>query len=261
MKQIFILTLVGLITIENVFSQRSHQHADSLEQYSYPILGIYPSFTAGTGFFLTYNDSLYFITAKHVVTGCDDKRNKRPNYPDKLIIGDYKDMEHSFFIDTKVIRQALPCDGIDMYIHPISGRFKPYYKTVDQFILPKISEFATLEIFGYPITSYDTGYVGVPRKSKHLTMPTETFDFTYALDSAGNINKLYQRVSHPKSVEVIGGYSGSPIFLQDRQTGNWRIIGIVSATESTYGGSRGGLLYVDIQHVLNLLEISAKKPK
>ncbi len=245
----FVLPLICI----SVFSQVNKLPADSLAKYSYPITGVYPIFGGGTGFFIKRNNHLYLVTAKHVINGCDGTGKKNELYADILLIGNKEDQRHSFTIDNRVLRKVLPCGGLDMYVKRIDSTFIPYYNSVEKFIIPEIEYFRTVEIFGYPMNTYDTGYIRIPNRKIHLSIPEQTFDFAYVYDSTWKVDNNLRKITYPKSVEVIGGFSGSPVFLQDKKTNEWRVIGIVSATLPVVGDSRASMLFVDIKYVIALI--------
>jgi hypothetical protein len=94
-----------LISIHSV----SQGNQDSLSKYSYQVFGFTPpkySFF-GTGFFIKNKNSLYFITAKHVLTGCTHG-NQFGHFPNKMNVM-IDSGRHSFYINTTEIINSNPC--------------------------------------------------------------------------------------------------------------------------------------------------------
>ena len=245
-----ILALIILFINASVFCQRNKLSVDSLAKYSYPIIGVSSSITAGTGFFIKYKSHLYFVTAKHIVSGCDENGRKSEKYPDLFLVGN-DNISSCFTIDMKLVQKMLSCKGLDIYVCRIDSKYVQYYNSVDSFIKPQIEDFGTVEIFGYPISSYDTGYLELPKRKSHLSIPEQTFDFSLVYDSTGKLDNSFRKITYPKSVEVVDGFSGSLVFLQNKRTKEWRIIGLVSATLPIVGDSRASMLFVDIENILD----------
>ena len=101
------LLFISLLFLSSdLFSQ---DPADSLAKYSYSIIGVMPSLSVvfGSGFFLRNNGFIYFITAKHVLTGCD-KGLIPDRFPDEMTIY-LTNSTSTILIPTKQIKEKSPC--------------------------------------------------------------------------------------------------------------------------------------------------------
>ena len=102
----FFFLLLFLFHFSNSFC---NPPSDSLEKYSYNVIGFtFPTGVYfGTGFFIRNKGFIYFISAMHVLTGCD--HGILPNkFPDEMNVF-LKDPMQIISIPTKNIREKYSC--------------------------------------------------------------------------------------------------------------------------------------------------------
>jgi len=250
-KLIF-FSLVMTISIVDLFSQMP---ADSLGKYSYPAIAMNSNIAfTGTCFFIKKNSMLYLISAKHVFFNCDSLGKLNQSYPNQILIGHLKNIAQSFTVDTKLERGVTKCDGLDIYIKRINSSFSQYYNSVEGFIFPPIASPKTIEVFGYSSEVFRKDFVALPDSSLHSTIPEETFDFQISRDSLDKRDTSLMQIWCPRSVTVTHGFSGAPVFLQDKPTGKWRVIGVLQGGSPSNIDSRQILYYVDIKYVLEAID-------
>lgn len=229
-------------------ASQSNKDLDSLKQYSYRTFGYYErpaengkdtgtGSCGGTVFFVKKYEHIFLITAKHVLTGCEDE-GKPKLFCDRLfIITNKTGRPELSYIDTKQYRDTSACgipDSIpDFAVIDVTDAVPKDIKCVNDFILPRFKVLRNAYIIGYPSTS-----ITEPFKLKQIPASSfELIDGGYSFFRYEGNNK---KVSPPHMFWVdakksefpdsLFGYSGSPLFVRDALTNNWRIGGIFTVT-------------------------------
>ena len=216
--------------------------SDTLMKYSYRINGTVFSesfYTVdGTGCFYKKGDSLYFITAKHVLSGCMMSRKaiwKNGVYPDMLIISG-KDV--SFFVDIGKIKDTATClpqlQSPDIISIPVENKFNLEVYSIENFKTDSISNGGQIKIFGFPSDS------NIKNGRANYSAPPGELDWDSGSYTAVNhsfINILSSNRQIPPN-EKLKGYSGSPVFFKEDGSNEWKISGIFAAIITDTVGRR-----------------------
>jgi hypothetical protein len=217
-----------------------------LKKYSYYLTGSKSnyamSFTmAGTAFFIRQGNSLYLITAKHIINGCVNNQ-KQPFYPETIFIWlhDSSNTEGiAVPIDISKIRDTLKCptlpDDADVIALKMSDiRLNNVY-SVEKYLSPIFSKVADIEIFGFPENNTPTKIAGYTNPS-NLHIPSNKYQIVRLTDTNTGMvdNKnLYIFSTAVRLDNTLGGYSGSPIFIKDGKSKNWRLLGVMFGHNGT----------------------------
>ena len=249
------ITLATFIILSSLISE-AQIPADSLEKYSYPIIGVNSYVFVGTCFFIKNDNKLFLITAKHIILGCDSANKKIEPYPNNFIIGCAAKPENSINIDVKAYQKSHECDGLDIYVYPVDDKYYNLYNSVEKFLIPSLDKWKTIEVFAYPKSTYNTKSEDliIPDKAEHENIPEQSFDFEPDRDKDDKIDTLHGKITIPSKVNIRHGYSGAPLFLQDKISGTWRLFGVMVAGENPKRDSRSAIFYVDIKYVMAEIE-------
>ncbi len=213
---------------------------DALEKYSYKLAGfLLPSqedsivsVISGTGFFIKKENQLFLITAKHVITGCENDA-KPLVHPSNITIwspinGIIGNLDISLIKDTSI---CLPFqDDPDVIAIKVNNEWRNSVNVVDEFIMPVFKVVGNTEIFGYPASAmFQSSYPRfVPPSNIHLSK--KSYQYVQMVDSASG--KVVDSINYwIFSKDVIfdksgQGYSGSPVFVEDIKTKKWRVAGV-----------------------------------
>src|ERR1035438_3830484 len=133
------IVFVYLVVSIHGFSQINQ---DSLSKYSYSIFGFTPPTHSffGSGFFIKRHHSLFFISAKHVVTGCIYETYLK-HFPKEMniVIDSPKTLINT---NVELIAQRDPCSisfsDSDFVVTKVNSRFMRYVNSIEAFILPQL---------------------------------------------------------------------------------------------------------------------------
>ena len=225
----FILLLFVLLFANTSFSQAQNM-VDIFKKYSYQIMGYIspspPDFEfingTGSGFFIKRNNHLFFITAMHVITGCDGK-TMPPKYPDlfNVLLPGKGETVTIYATGVRDTAKCLPfAEYADVIVLPVEDKYLDKVYSVEGYEYPPFKTINSTAIFGYPAVEMYKG------KYQHLA-PTSVLNIPikkskYAADSINY--KVYS--NYIKIDSNLRGYSGSPVFLRDAKSQKWRISGI-----------------------------------
>jgi hypothetical protein len=260
------MRFIGTFFLLAICISSNGQPADSLKKYSYTIFGYnvetmpFPFSASGTAFFIKKNNSIFLITSKHVLTGCENgvKLKEMPDYMNVYI------PEHDTIltIDIRTIKDTAMCfakveDGLDVIVVKIADFWRTYIKnTVEEFISPRFKNVKSIEIFGYPADRNDgvrlPGYDG----PVHIQIPEKKYEIVQAFDSTGKVDTINYRVFADSTISdsVKNGFSGSPVFIQDADSKKWRIMGVLVASGLEVN-TRKRLTYIQhMEYVINLID-------
>jgi len=226
---IVLLFLSLLIPISPISNKQTNK--EDFSQYSYQIsieIRGEKKTANGTGFFLFYDSSFYFITAEHCLTGC--KQNTRPILSDTASIFGIDSNGAIYTIVSvdisNVKKELLSCPPHwDIIALKISGKIldKTKIHSVEKFIKPPFETTSDAMFIGFP------GYVN--KTSTFVFAPSTTLFFDSSnIECFQDSSRLYYTISYNKSInqDSIDGYSGSPVFLKNSSKNEWRILGALS---------------------------------
>ena len=225
---VFGLSFAFAVCSGNIQYQKSDMNNEDLKKYSYlvsgdTILSIGKGHMQGTGFFIKREDKIYFVCAKHTLSGCNDKNVKDDRSPNIMYIhvGDML-----IPIDVKPIKDSAPC--LPMVLDPDIIAAPINTAEINQVDINVINEhegnlpqkFSELIIWGFPnsesrITSF---------QSKDISILTNLYVEVDNKPYTDNIH--YCTEIKDKNVKGTAGFSGSPAFLKDVDSGKFVFIGI-----------------------------------
>jgi hypothetical protein len=246
-------------------AQRNAARADSFAKYSYRIFGMksindkkYIS-AGGTGFFIKDKGRLFFITAMHVVSGCEDDSTKDRNFPDTLYIIEKepgKDASLFYPLPTKQLIK-IPCNTMkesgDYMVFPIPDSQMQNVYSVERFIQPPFKKLQTLSVWGYPANK------SVKKEELDFTDPSPILlnlagnEFVRMAGSNKRIDSLRYFVIADIKTDGLAGYSGSPVFLKDKESKKWRVAGIFVATTVDPKRHKKFIVITKIDFVINVI--------
>ncbi|MBS1743951.1 MAG: trypsin-like peptidase domain-containing protein [Bacteroidetes bacterium] len=216
------IVLLGVLFSIPAYSQ---DNIDSLDKYSYSIVGdCAKGRYYGTGFFISDNNRLFFITAKHCLTGCDGE-TKNSIYPDTMFIN--LKIRKYYPLDVRITKDTSICDHNDYMVIEVDTVLKKVINTLENLIPSKTFKPLRLKIVGYPRQAYPTQNP-LDAITQNLTLSYSQF-FIDA-DKSNYISKYninteriiflteFVKDSH------LDGYSGAPVFFQDYSL-KWKLIG------------------------------------
>lgn len=215
-------TLVHSISFHGKYS------TDSLSKYSYVLYGRQKENRnkgkGGTGFFIRYENTLYFITADHLLSSFDQlTQEKEKPYPDTFFIKLFtketnKDTFYPLDITTlkKITKKVPPFGGPDALVVN-ADKLKDYkIYSIEDFLFeyPEQVNITGSIIFGFPTnTDLDT-YIKKP-PSILMGGVCDNFHTSIKRTGYGNIVDTFNyRLDFLNGGGVIEGYSGSPVFIK-----------------------------------------------
>lgn len=231
---------------------------DSLSKYSYDLLAFLPTNNgvlpaAGTGFFIRTQNKIFLITANHLLCGCDDNLQKIAPYPQmwNILNKNIIDGGNLISINTSHFRDTCSCLPIpkksDIAILEMDTKYhSSSLHSVEDFISPHYTEYDSFAVFGFPSTGY----------SRHPSgfgyMPPEKVVFT-ASDSTARMDDFNYYFDIPNIDSIKSGHSGSPVFIRNRKTKNWRICGVVAAETFDFDTKKRYLTVATIDRLVDTL--------
>jgi hypothetical protein len=137
-------------------------------------------------------------------------------------------------------------------------KYNPYVNSVENFICPFFQKVKKAVIFGYPGDSYHTAAGNeismFPTASK-INLPENIYGY-FEKDSMNIIDSsgcFFEVDNFMKDYESLGGFSGSPVFLQDSITKKIRITGIFTGNGINPNG-RCAIWFTPIEFALRRIE-------
>lgn len=235
------------------------QSADSLKKYTYYIAAQQPindtinSALQGTGFFVRDNGRLFLVTAKHVLTGCQNKLNdtctpptKPQYYPDFANVYLTKDgtpTSKSIFLDIRIIKDTANCasQGLnpDIIVCEVQNNTGDTIYSIEKFLNNKIpKKKGDISIYGFPSKTIPQlyGFIALASVS-HLPITNYKLVNNYSFIGCKKIrytDSINYVVIPKDSIDYnLYGYSGSPVFIFDKKQKKWNFIGVFTATADT----------------------------
>lgn len=247
MKCLIIAAIIPLcVSCQNV----DNRHAEELKKYTYYIVGFRHEssvkyFRNGSGYFIKDNNQLFFVTAQHVLNGCEFVDTCKPivktPYPDTMQI--YLTTEGKFngrkiTIDIRKIKDTSVCASIpytpDLIAYKIDDPIPDTVYTINDFLpftLPKKK--SEIDIYGFPyLANIDKEGYYMESPASHLSFNKYEFYNYYPYKiNACNVSKTiidsmnYVVKTTNISYDSLRGYSGSPVFIRNRKNNKWAFIG------------------------------------
>jgi hypothetical protein len=227
---------------------------DSLRKYSYFVYGLYNEnplagtalMADGSGYFYRKDGMLFFVSAKHVLSGCNSNGvsyHRTSNYPSQLAILLNDSNGHAsngvVYINTQKIMDTCNCppdtlepDVISIYI-PSTSIPNGYpvfsvenFKQIDDFKKDK-----KISIFGFPTDERVSGNnCDYTKDASHIFIEDYRIKDieNYENNKKVYIDSIEYRI-FPKTIisyEKMKGYSGSPVFVKYRR--RWYLLGTIT---------------------------------
>lgn len=251
MLVVFGCALFGFLI--NLPETRQNMDSTDLRKYSYfisgdTILGIGKGHVQGTGFFIKRNDKIFFVCAKHTLSGCNDHNEKDPGTPNLMDIhlanGD------SIKIDVKAIKDTAPCLPIvldpDIFVVSIdSGKANDKTIWFVNELEGRMSEkFSELVVWGYPNNEDKIEVFESHKFSVFIDVPV-------VVEGKAYVDKIHYCIGiEDRAVEGLVGFSGGPVFLKDPNSEKFVFIGVMVGTHK----SANGLYVVQPKYLSHLID-------
>lgn len=255
-----IRTLILSLFITTKLYSQDKVPSDSLIKYSYFIMGVnygdssatqYLAQSQGSGFFIKYKSDTFFITAKHVLDGCDDNLVKHTYAPDRMSISLHDENGKPTYqwlsVFTKTIKDTSVCRLFAMYPDIIGYKVNNVHKykiyLIENFSntgLPKKK--GNIKIFGFPSMANHEMLGNMPiyvdKPASNLLIKKFNLYANNQFSINNEISFSNRKIIHIDYFnyainttdiiidEKIKGYSGSPCFIKDLTTDKWVFFGI-----------------------------------
>ncbi|MEJ7821476.1 MAG: trypsin-like peptidase domain-containing protein [Chitinophagaceae bacterium] len=241
------------------------QNKDTLSKYSYWMTGYKEMdssflFNVATCFFVRNNNNLYLVTSNHVISGCDESQNKKL-HPDIAQIWIEDSTGHPAEVITVNVtyeRDTSKCydftEVADVMVLKMPAKGYEKINSVEKFLQPPFKKINQLIIFGYPASGVDYKIASKLKIKNNPKVVTHFALFNNKNDTIPKIDSInYNVVTNSIPINnTLKGYSGSPVFLQDKTTKRWRIAGVFSGALTAT--NTGYLSVAKIDYVLKQIE-------
>ncbi|HYF30470.1 MAG TPA: hypothetical protein VD993_05075 [Chitinophagaceae bacterium] len=240
MKNVPVILLL-LIPFTAVAQQSTKVPADSLAKYSYLIWGFHavklkdslkPIIPISTGFIYRSKTKIYWITAKHVLTGCDF-RQSNPDYPPTMTISIPRpnQLPAMTAIPTLKIRDTAKCDYPEQDPDIIAVELRDSIFDTEHSAELFVGDFDyhyypfdIIQIFGFTLASgleFLAGQKATVHNFFFESFKVTQDKFNYFIAS----NKIVDKHAYR-------GFSGAPVFARSQRTGQWMILGVLSSSDT-----------------------------
>jgi hypothetical protein len=228
---------------------------DSLSKYSYGIMSFNNQGAKGqfgTCFFIKKNSLLFLVTAKHVLYKCDSSSNKVYSPYNLAIV----QIPHPLDImQITIPPRTDSCLSIekdtDLLVISVDPSWSNRINSVEEFMEPKFNRVWDAEIFGQ---GWHSDSIRLTFDNQHhIYLPANSFkieqavrygnsDFIDSVDYTFTMKEIYKNKS-------INGFSGSPVFLQDKNSKKWRIAGVLVGVANASNGNKKRLFVVKQEYI------------
>jgi len=196
---------------------------------------------SGTGYFIRHSHKLFFLTAKHVFIGCDSKdtckrQEKRANFPESMLIklttngiinGNVIPISIKKFRDTA----NCPWTDPDIVAYQVMNTPTDTIYSLEKLFKNKLPDSKGLIcIYGYPSAATilrDNSYL--EKNSSHILIDKYVLYENYKYKACGGKEDIDKDDYIVKTEGIntvgLGGYSGSPVFMFNKETLQWSFIG------------------------------------
>lgn len=242
------------------------QNSNELDKYSYDLFGytvankniLIPA--GGSCFFIRKDSRLFLITAAHVINGCDDSGKIRSNYPSKFSVLEISEKGYPTTlasINVIHLQQTLKCPAYpDIAVIEVSSTDSKLDKinSVESFIKPPFKQTGNLYMAGFPSIKNPTNDLEhLVRVKKSLVIENKREIFY------GDSIAIGFPQDSVFADTMLNGFSGSPIFVQEKNSNNFRILGVYTETvtntkihKSVFGAMRIEQVMDSINSLVNL---------
>jgi hypothetical protein len=240
---------------------------DSLKRYSYGIMsfsnkGVKGQF--GTCFFIKKNSLLFLVTAKHVLYKCDSSSDKVYSPYNFAIV----QIPHPLdIIQISIPLRTDSCMPIekdtDLLVISVDPSWSNRINSVEEFMEPQFSHVWDAEIFGQ---GWHTDSIRLTFDNQHhIHLPANSFkieevaryensNLIDSVDYMFTMKEIYKNKS-------INGFSGSPVFLQDKNSKKWRIAGVLVGVANASNSIKKRLFVVKQEYISNYInDLISKSP-
>ena len=256
-----LITLLFILFFDKGYCQNDF---DSLKKYIYPIIGIDSTpVDGGNCFFVRHHKNIYLVTAKHILAGCINDSTKSDHFANKhyVFLGSYA---HAVELNTSAAKQVLPCNGLDLVMcRLMDTSMSKYIYSVENYLMPDFSDFKGFLIGGFPATGFKKDMLSSFPDVSFLRLQDKHFDILNLPDSKGNFDPNLFGIDwqgQGTTGTLMEGYSGAPVFIQDRNTLKWKLAGLLSAGKSIQNDVER-LIVVDVVAILNKLDEAQLFPR
>jgi hypothetical protein len=243
-----------LLLVQTGLIAQGAKNIDNFKNYSYKIQGYSMSRRKdgmqvlhrvnGTVFFIRKNSELFLITAKHILSGCNNDSSKINNYPSAMFIDLSKDSSGSRLLklNSSIISDTCKCLSSKTYPDVIAVRITDTLAwnvfSVEDLICSPYKRVKNSLIIGYP--GYKNGPVGQTTHTDPSSIMLSEGNYSISVGYVDTTRKSIDPIHYwiyPKSIHTgdsLGGFSGSPFYVQNQKSKKWRIAGIFvsSGTDS-----------------------------
>ncbi|CAN5742772.1 hypothetical protein BH11BAC4_BH11BAC4_26790 [soil metagenome] len=244
-------TVIVIILIFGSLRSFAQNDYDSLRKYSYYIVGTYNNWDSGnlvstgritgTGYFYRQDSNLFFITAKHVLTGTDELCRKMIPANDSglmtiSLVNDAGIMQPGFLsLNAKMIRDTSACNFLqnspDIISYEIYNPENYKIYSVEHFFpsyLP--TERGKIITFGYrdSLDKSENSYISresIPLLTNYYGLYTNYKFYRGNENGVDSINYLVEPRDALFSMLEIQGHSGSPAFIKDVKRNRFVFLG------------------------------------
>jgi len=243
MKCFFIFFFTSCAALKLFAQYGENYRPDAVMKYSYAVSGTYINpyhpekltHYTGSGFFVRVSQKIFFVTARHVISGCREKTGAKKNFPDTMNISLHGENGVPVLPVIPIVVSSYRDSGVCPAIkYPdIAAVQVPDSFMNKIFITDALVETEEPEISG-PVT-----IAGFPsgKNTGQLPGPASSIDFTVykILDSLNYINSEreletdstnYILLTKQTAIDSsLKGYSGSPVFEFSKNS--WHFRGIL----------------------------------
>lgn len=214
----------------------------------------------GSCFFIRAGDSLFLVTAKHVLSGCSNS-NADENFPTSMLLAVSQESVYPLLlVNIAPYRATKPClpgwEEPDCVIVPISSPYAKNLRSVEHMLLPPFRKVIRTSIIGFP------GIQNISEDTLKALRPTvldfRQNEFQFVRAMGDTIRRLEDTINYCMETNIeggstLGGFSGSPFYVLDELSRRWRVAGILVGSRSSQNG-KSPIYSVKIDYALAEIE-------
>jgi hypothetical protein len=219
----------------------------------------------GTCSFIKRGDNIYLVTAKHVLYDCDSASNHIKVKPDMALLNLLGTL------NITQLRIPMPTDTCmdedkdpDLTVIKMDKSLIGKVNTIDEFIIPPLTQFGKLMIFGQGMKGDSISLRFDQQHKIEIEENSFTFYSSPPVKDTNFIDSIHIFIETRKTTvgNWMKGFSGAPVFLRNTKTGGWRFCGIF--VQGIYPVSKefpGGLILVKPDYILRNISLTAFQEK